>query len=63
MDLTDIHQMTGLLKTSFVQTGVVGKTDHWQMASASRQSGEVRIGSEAEVRQSQHDVCFATDNG
>jgi hypothetical protein len=38
--LSDIHQVTGFLKTSFAQTGIIGKTDPWQMASAIGQSGD-----------------------
>jgi len=41
---TDIHQMTGPLRPTFAQTGISCKAGHWQMASAIRQSREVRNG-------------------
>jgi hypothetical protein len=39
--LSVIHQMTGLLRLSFGQTGNSGKNEPWQMASPLRQDRDV----------------------
>jgi hypothetical protein len=54
--------MTSLLRPSFAQTGIIGKTGPWQMASAIRQSSDVCSGSKAEFWKCQRHVSCASSS-